>query len=46
MVVAEASDEEAATAFSLNVLKQGNVQSKTMRAFTLEEMKKILEKVA
>jgi uncharacterized protein with GYD domain len=46
MVVSEVSDDGAATAFALNVLKQGNVQSTTIRAFTLDEMKKILEQVA
>jgi uncharacterized protein with GYD domain len=30
----------------INVLKQGNVQTHTMRAFTLAEMTKILERVA
>jgi uncharacterized protein with GYD domain len=46
MVISESSDELSANAFSLNVLKQGNVQSKTMRAFTIDEMRKILEQVA
>jgi uncharacterized protein with GYD domain len=39
-------DEIAGTAFNLNILKQGNLQSHTMRAFTLAEMTKILERVA
>ena len=39
-------DEIAATAFNINVLKQGNLHSHTMRAFTAVEMAKILERVA
>lgn len=35
----------AATAFNINVLKQGNVHTQTMRAFTVEEMTKILAHV-
>jgi uncharacterized protein with GYD domain len=38
-------DEIAATAFNINILKQGNLHSHTMRAFTVEEMKKILARV-
>lgn len=38
-------DEMAATAFNINVLKQGNVHTHTMRAFTVEEMTKILAHV-
>jgi len=29
-----------------NIAKQGNVRTQTLRAFTIDEMKKILEKVA
>jgi uncharacterized protein with GYD domain len=39
-------DEIAATAFNINILKQGNLHSHTMRAFTAAEMTKILERVA
>jgi len=43
--IGEAEDEYAATAFNINVLKQGNVHTHTMRAFTMAEMTKILAKV-
>jgi uncharacterized protein with GYD domain len=43
--IAEVPDEYAATAFGINVLKQGNLHSHTMRAFTLAEITKILEHV-
>jgi uncharacterized protein with GYD domain len=46
LVIAEASDETAMTAFTLNVLKQGNLHTHTTHAFTIDEMKKILEKVS
>ena len=39
-------DEMVGTAFNLNILKQGNLHSRTMRAFTAAEMTKILERVA
>ena len=45
MAISESSDEIAAMAFAIQTLKLGNVQSKTMRAFTVDEMKKVLEKV-
>jgi len=45
MAISESNDETAATAFALNVAKQGNVTSMTMRAFTIAEMEKILAKV-
>ena len=44
--VMEANDEIAATAFGLNIAKQGNVRAVTMRAFTVAEMEKILAKVS
>jgi uncharacterized protein with GYD domain len=46
IAIVEAPDEIAATAFNINNLKQGNVTTHTMRAFTSAEMKKILEHVA
>jgi uncharacterized protein with GYD domain len=46
MVITESNDETAATAFGLNIAKQGNVRATTMRAFTIAEMEKILAKVA
>ena len=45
VLIGEAADEYAATAFNINVLKQGNVHTHTMRAFTAEEMTKILAHV-
>ena len=45
-MISEASDEIAATAFSLNIARAGNVRSHTLRAFTLAEIEKILAKVA
>ena len=46
IVITEAEDEIAATAFGLNIAKQGNVRSTTLRAFTAAEMEKILAKVS
>jgi uncharacterized protein with GYD domain len=46
IAIVDAPDEIAATAFNINNLKQGNVTTHTMRAFTSAEMKKILEHVA
>jgi len=46
LAITEAPDDMAATAFNLNTLKQGNVHTHTMRAFTVAEMTKILEHVA
>ena len=43
--IGEAADEYAATAFNINILKRGNVHTHTMRAFTAEEMTKILAHV-
>ena len=41
-LVAEAPDEAAMTAFGLSVGAQGNVRTQTMRAFTTDEMGKLL----
>jgi len=46
LVISEASDEIAATAFTLNAAKMGNIRGQTMRAFTVAEMEKILAKVS
>lgn len=46
MAISEGPDEIAAMAFAIQTAKLGNVTSQTLRAFTLEEMKKILAKVA
>jgi len=44
--ITEANDEIDATAFGLNIAKQGNVRAVTMRAFTVADMEKILAKVS
>ena len=41
-LVAEAPDEAAMTAFGLSVGAQGNVRTQTLRAFTADEMGKLL----
>jgi uncharacterized protein with GYD domain len=46
VVISEAADEIASTAFTLSTYKMGNVRGQTFRAFTAAEMEKILEKVA
>lgn len=46
MVISEASDEIASTAFALSVAKMGNIRGQTMRAFTAAEMAQILAKVS
>jgi len=43
--VLEAEDEAAITAFSITTAQQGNVRTRTLRAFTAPEMDKILAKV-
>jgi len=46
VVISEAADEIASTAFTLNTYKMGNIRGQTFRAFTAAEMEKTLEKVA
>jgi len=41
----EAPDDESVTALSLSVCSRGNVRSETLRAFSFEEMKRILGKM-
>ena len=41
----EAPDDETMTAASLTIAEQGNVRFTTMRAFSEEEMRSVLEKV-
>jgi uncharacterized protein with GYD domain len=43
LLVFAALDEEAATAFMLNLGSHGDVQTQTARAFTAAEMDKILQ---
>jgi uncharacterized protein with GYD domain len=45
VAVCEAPDDETATALSLSVAARGNVRSETLRAFTFDEMKKVLGKM-
>jgi uncharacterized protein with GYD domain len=42
IVICEAPDDEAATALSMSVCSRGNVRSQTLRAFSFDEVKKIL----
>jgi uncharacterized protein with GYD domain len=44
--VLEAPDDESATAFALALSSQGNVRTKTMRAFSADEMQQIVAKAS
>jgi len=44
--VVEAPDDETATAALLALGSQGNVRSKSMRAFTRDEMRSVIEKTS
>src|SRR5262245_30247815 len=46
MLIFEAPDDDTATALMLHVGSQGNVQTQTARAFTANEMEKILSMTA
>ena len=46
VVISEAPDDIAATAFQLGVAKLGNIRGETLRAFPPAEMDKILAKVS
>ncbi len=46
VVTLEAPDEEAVTALGLSVGALGNVRTQTLRAFSAEEMNRILGKMA
>ncbi|MBS0239730.1 MAG: GYD domain-containing protein [Proteobacteria bacterium] len=43
--ICEAPDDETATAFSLSVAARGSIRTQTLRAFSLEEMTRILGKM-
>ena len=43
IVIAEAPDDETATRFALAIGMQGNVRTMTMRAFSEEEMERIVQ---
>jgi uncharacterized protein with GYD domain len=45
VTIAEWPDEEAAMAFLLALGRQGNVRTETLRAFSAEDMRRILQKV-
>jgi len=45
VTICEAPDDETATALSLSVASRGNVRTQTMRAFSADEMTKILAKM-
>ena len=45
VITLEASDEEAVTALGLSVGALGNVRTQTLRAFSAEEMNRILGKM-
>jgi uncharacterized protein with GYD domain len=42
---AEAPDDDAIAAFAISMSSLGNIRTQTLRAFSAEEMNKILEKV-
>ncbi len=44
LVVLEASDDEALTAFLLQLGSLGNVRTQTLRAFDTDEMSRIIER--
>jgi uncharacterized protein with GYD domain len=43
MVIVEAPDDETATRFLLTIGMQGNIRTTTMRAFSEEEMERIVQ---
>jgi uncharacterized protein with GYD domain len=45
VTIIEAPDDETATSLSLGVAARGYVRTQTMRAFSADEMKKILGKI-
>jgi uncharacterized protein with GYD domain len=45
VVIIEAQDEQAATAFAMAIGAAGNVRTQTLRAFNAEEMNGILGKM-
>jgi uncharacterized protein with GYD domain len=45
VLVGEFADDETASAASLRLSMQGNVRAETMRAYTAEEMQRILDKI-
>lgn len=45
VVLLEAPDDETMSAFTLQIGSMGSVKTHTMRAFTMDEMEKLLEKI-
>jgi uncharacterized protein with GYD domain len=45
ITICEPPDDEAATALMLSVASRGNVRTETLRAFSFDEMTKILGKM-
>ena len=45
IITAEAPDDETVTAFAVSMGSLGNIRTQTLRAFSADEMNKILEKV-
>jgi uncharacterized protein with GYD domain len=46
VAILDVPDDESATAFALTLSSQGNVRTKTMRAFDIDEMRAIVAKAA
>jgi uncharacterized protein with GYD domain len=46
VIVLEAPDDETASALALSMAMAGNVRTETMRAYTAEEMQRIVDKLA
>ena len=45
IVICESPDDESSTALMLSVASRGYVRSETLRAFSFEEMKHVLDKM-
>ena len=45
VILAEFPDEETASAHALSTAMAGNIRTETMRAFTQEEMQRIIQKL-
>ena len=46
IIVAEYPDDETASAVILGIATQGNIHTQTMRAYTADEMQRILQKLS
>jgi uncharacterized protein with GYD domain len=45
VVTVEAPNDEAVAAFALSLVSQGNAKTETMRAFSMEELKGLIQKM-